>query len=72
MNYKSSVDPFFLLRVKHMTTLELRLNLPDRLAREAQATGLLTPKALAQLLKEAMRRQPRSNVLACRAKAAPR
>jgi len=40
-----------------MTTLELKLNLPDRLAREAQAAGLLTPEALSQLLKDAMRRR---------------
>jgi hypothetical protein len=43
-----------------MTTLELKLNLPDRLAREAQAGGRLTPDALAQLLKDAMRRRPGS------------
>ena len=40
-----------------MTTLELKLNLPSRLAREAQAAGLLTPKALSDLLKDAMRRR---------------
>ena len=40
-----------------MTTLEVKLNLSDRLAREAQAAGLLTPEALAQLLKDAMRKQ---------------
>ena len=40
-----------------MTMLELKLNLPDRLAREAQAAGLLTPKALSGLLKDAMRRR---------------
>ncbi|TAM85361.1 MAG: hypothetical protein EPN41_12250 [Candidimonas sp.] len=40
-----------------MTTLEVTLNLPDRLAREAQAAGLLTPKALSGLLKDAMRRR---------------
>ena len=40
-----------------MTTLEVKLNLSDRLAREAQAAGLLTPRALAQLLKDAMRKQ---------------
>ena len=40
-----------------MTTLEVKLNLSDRLAREAQAAGLLTPQALAQLLKDAMRKQ---------------
>lgn len=40
-----------------MTTLEVKLDLPDRLAREAQAAGLLTPKALRELLKDAMRRR---------------
>ncbi len=72
MQIKFELDPFPLYEVKSMKTLELKLNLPDRLAREAQAAGLLTPEALAQLLKDAMRRQPRSNVLACRPKAAPR
>ncbi|HNA30341.1 MAG TPA: hypothetical protein PLQ64_05280 [Thiobacillaceae bacterium] len=47
-----------------MTTLEVKLDLPDRLAREAQAAGLLTPKALAQLLKDAMRRQAAQTLLA--------
>ena len=42
-----------------MTTLELKLNLPDRLAREAQAAGLLTSEALSKLLKDAMRRRMR-------------
>ncbi len=40
-----------------MTTLELKVNLPDRLAREAQDAGLLTPASLSKLLKEAMRRR---------------
>jgi len=40
-----------------MTNLELKLNLPDRLAREARAAGLLTPEALSRLLKEAMRQR---------------
>lgn len=40
-----------------MTTLEVKLNLSDRLAREAQAAGLLTLRALAQLLRDAMRKQ---------------
>lgn len=40
-----------------MTSLELKLNLPDRLVREAQAAGLLTPDAMVQLLKDAMRRR---------------
>jgi hypothetical protein len=47
-----------------MTTLEVKLDLPDRLAREAQAAGLLTPKALAQLLKDAMHRQAAQALLA--------
>lgn len=47
-----------------MTTLEVKLDLPDRLAREAQAAGLLTPKALTQLLKDAMRRQAAQALLA--------
>ncbi len=52
-----------------MTTLELKLNLPDRLAREAQAAGLLTPDALAQLLKDAMRRRAGQALLAGAARA---
>ncbi len=47
-----------------MTTLELKLNLPDRLAREAQAAGLLTPEALSNLLKDAMRRRAAQALLA--------
>ncbi len=38
-----------------MTTLTI--DLPDNIAKEARDAGLLTPDALAQLLKEAMRRQ---------------
>jgi hypothetical protein len=52
-----------------MTTLELKLNLPDRLAREAQAAGLLTPDALTQLLKDAMRRRAGQALLAGAARA---
>lgn len=40
-----------------MTTLELKLDLPTRLAREAQAAGLLTPESIRQLLQDAMRRR---------------
>jgi len=32
-----------------MTTVELKLNLPDRLARDAQAAGLLTERELERL-----------------------
>jgi hypothetical protein len=52
-----------------MTTLELKLNLPDRLAREAQAAGLLTPEALAELLKDAMRKRAGQALLAGAARA---
>ncbi len=38
-----------------MTTLTI--DLPDNIAQEAKDAGLLAPDALAQLLKEAMRRQ---------------
>lgn len=38
-----------------MTTLELRLNLPDRLAQEAEQMGLLDPDSLQSLLREAVR-----------------
>jgi len=47
-----------------MTTLEVKLDLPDRLAREAQAAGLLTPRALSRLLKEAMQRRAAQSLLA--------
>jgi hypothetical protein len=39
-----------------MTTLELKLNLPDSLANEARAAGLLTPQAIERLLREAIRK----------------
>ncbi len=39
-----------------MTTLELKLNLPDGLADEAQRAGLLTPEAIESMLREAVRR----------------
>ena len=35
--------------------MELRVNLPDTLANEAQAAGLLTPQAIERLLREAVR-----------------
>jgi len=38
-----------------MTTLTI--DLPDNLAKEAKDAGLLTPDALAQLLRDAMRRR---------------
>ena len=38
-----------------MTTLELKLSLPDRLAREAQAAGILTPEGIERLVREAVK-----------------
>ena len=38
-----------------MTTLELKLNLPDQVARDAQAAGLLTEQELERLVREALR-----------------
>ena len=40
-----------------MTQLELKLALPDNLAREAEAAGLLTPEAIERLLREEVRRR---------------
>lgn len=37
--------------------LEIRLTLPDNLAAEAQAEGLLTPETLERLLREEVRRR---------------
>lgn len=36
---------------------ELKVTLPGRLAREAREAGLLSPKAIQRLLREAMRRR---------------
>lgn len=47
-----------------MTTLEVKLDLPDRLAREALAAGLLTPKALRELLQDAVKRRAAQSLLA--------
>ncbi len=38
-----------------MTTLQVKLDLPDRLAQEATRLGLLEPLALQALLREAVR-----------------
>ena len=53
-----------------MTTLKLKLDLPDRLAREALAAGLLTPEAIKQLLQDAMRRRAGEALLAAAARVA--
>jgi len=38
-----------------MTTLQVKLELPDPLAKEAQAAGLLAPEQLVRMLREALR-----------------
>jgi negative regulator of replication initiation len=47
-----------------MTILEVKLDLPERMARDAEAAGLLKPSALRRLLKEAMQRQAAQTLLA--------
>ena len=47
-----------------MTTLELKLNLPDGLVKQAKGAGLLTPKAIERLLREAIRRKAFDDFLA--------
>jgi len=38
-----------------MTTVQVKLELPDPLAKEAQAAGLLAPEQLVRMLREALR-----------------
>lgn len=40
-----------------MSPVELKLDLPDSLAREAMANGLLTPEAIESLLRAEIRRR---------------
>jgi len=40
-----------------MTTVEVKLDLPDRLAKAAKDAGLLVPEALERIIAEALRRQ---------------
>ncbi len=40
-----------------MTTLELKPMLPERLAQDAQAAGLLTPAAVETLLRDELKRR---------------
>lgn len=46
-----------------MTTLELKLTLPDQLAREAQRAGLLNEQAIERLIEEAVRREAGKKLL---------
>jgi len=40
-----------------MSSVEIKLNLPDKLAREAETNGLLKPEAIESLLREEIRRR---------------
>lgn len=40
-----------------MTILDFKISLPDRLRKEAEEAGLLTPKAIERLLREEIRRR---------------
>jgi hypothetical protein len=40
-----------------MTTLELKVDLPDSLANEAKAAGLLNPEAIEAMLRETLRKR---------------
>lgn len=51
-----------------MTKLELSLDVPDRLAREAREAGLLAPEALADLLERGVRRKAADRIRAARAR----
>lgn len=42
---------------KRMSALEFKVTLPDSLAREAEAGGLLTPEAIEALLRDEIRRR---------------
>lgn len=46
-----------------MTTLEVKLNLPDQIAQEAQRAGLLTGRAIERLIEEAVRREAGKKLL---------
>lgn len=46
-----------------MAEVELKLLLPDSLAREAEANGLLTPESIETLLRNELRRRQRVNQL---------
>lgn len=47
-----------------MSSVEIKLNLPDNLAREAETSGLLRPEAIESLLREEIRRRRVNNLFA--------
>lgn len=54
-----NVDP----REGSMTTLEVKLNLPDQVAQEAKRAGLLTGRAIERLIEEAVKREAGKKLL---------
>lgn len=46
-----------------MTTLEIKLSLPDSVANEAKAAGLLAPEAITRLIEEAVKREAGKRLL---------
>lgn len=46
-----------------MTTFEIRFSLPDNVANEAKAAGLLAPEAITRLIEEAVRREAGKRLL---------
>ncbi len=40
-----------------MTTLDFKISLPDQILKEAEAAGLLNPKAIERLLRDDIRRK---------------
>lgn len=53
-----------------MTTLEVKLTLPDPLAAEAKAAGLLSPQELERLVREALQARKVQALAAARTKLA--
>ena len=47
-----------------MSSVEIKLDLPDNLAREAETNGLLKPEAIESLLREEIRRRRVNNLFA--------
>jgi hypothetical protein len=48
-----------------MTELELKLSLPDQLANQAKAAGLLTSEAIERLVREAIRKAAAQRLIEC-------
>jgi post-segregation antitoxin (ccd killing protein) len=54
-----------------MTKLELSIEVPDQLARDARDAGLLAPDALAEMLQAGIRRKALERIEAARNRAGP-